>query len=194
MALFNSLFDDTFDTVYDRTRQRQNDRAQAQVQNTLSKKNVSAEQHAHKNRTSQAPARSDIYSSRGRNDRQGAYDEDNEYGSRDRRSRRSRRERTPSPSRSRSRSRSGITGKIRGNLDGTERGLASGALGAVAGGFVGHQVGKGPLATVAGVLLGGLGANAWEAREARCVLSGCYLRTPLLPIGLLQCVLTTSIL
>lgn len=101
-----------------------------------------------------------------------SYDDDWEYGNRERHSRRSRRDRTPSRSRSRSapRSKSGIRHKVKENFDGTERGLASGAVGAIAGGFVGHQVGKGPLATVAGVLLGGLGANAWEAREARYVL------------------------
>lgn len=34
---------------------------------------------------------------------------------------------------------------------------------------MGNKFGKGPLSTVAGVVLGGLGANAWEARENRYV-------------------------
>ena len=72
---------------------------------------------------------------------------------------------------SRSRSTSGmrpsIKSKIDKTFDATERGLASGALGAVVGGFIGHQCGKSPLATVAGVLIGGFGANAWEAKEHR---------------------------
>jgi len=39
--------------------------------------------------------------------------------------------------------------------------------GALAGGLIGNEVGKGVLSTVAGALIGGLGANAWEARDHR---------------------------
>lgn len=53
----------------------------------------------------------------------------------------------------------------------SERGLTSSAIGAIAGGLIANEVGKGPLTTVAGILLGGLGANAWEAREVRYVTS-----------------------
>ena len=92
-----------------------------------------------------------------------SYDDyDDEYDRRD--SRRSRSSKTKS---TRSRSRSGIRGQLDKRFDKTERGLTSGALGALAGGLVGHEVGKGPLATVAGVVLGGLGANAFEARQER---------------------------
>lgn len=91
-----------------------------------------------------------------------SYDE--EYD--DRRS--SRRDRKSSKSKSRkSRSRSGFRGQLDKRFDKSEKGLTTGALGALAGGLVGHEVGKGALATVAGVVLGGLGANAFEARNER---------------------------
>ena len=98
------------------------------------------------------------YRSRGYED-----DEDEYYDYRDRDSRR-RRDKSP---RRDSRSKSGIRGTIDKNFDKSRDGLTSAGLGALAGGLVGHEVGKGPLATAAGVLLGGLGANAWEARENR---------------------------
>lgn len=91
-----------------------------------------------------------------------SYDDYDDY---DRRS--SRRSRSSKSKSQRSRSRSGIRGQLDKRFDKTEQGLTSGALGALAGGLVGHEVGKGPLATVAGVVLGGLGANAFEAHHER---------------------------
>jgi len=73
-------------------------------------------------------------------------------------------------SQSRSRSKSGVRGMIDRRFEKSERGLTSSAIGAIAGGLIANEIGKGPLATVAGVLLGGLGANAWEAREVRYVV------------------------
>ncbi|KAL9089673.1 MAG: hypothetical protein Q9159_002401 [Coniocarpon cinnabarinum] len=95
------------------------------------------------------------------NDNDGYYDD--EYDER----RNSRRDRQSSKSKSRrSTSRGGLKGKLDKNFDyRSEKGLTAGALGALAGGLVGHEVGKGPMATVAGVVLGGLGANAFEARN-----------------------------
>jgi len=60
-----------------------------------------------------------------------------------------------------------MRGMIDRRFEKSERGLTASAIGALAGGLLGNEVGGGPLATVAGVLLGGLGANAWEAREVR---------------------------
>lgn len=48
-------------------------------------------------------------------------------------------------------------------FDLSKEGLGSAALGALAGGFIAHKFGKNhPLATGAGALIGGIGANAWE--------------------------------
>lgn len=52
-------------------------------------------------------------------------------------------------------------------FDTSERGLTTSAIGAIAGGLIGDKVGHGGLATVAGVLVGALGANAWERREGK---------------------------
>ena len=108
----------------------------------------------------------------GQGDRRDRYNDDyysDEYDDYDdRRSSRKDHKSSKSKSRkSRSRSRSGVRGKLEKSFDKSERGLTTGALGALAGGLVGHEVGKGPLATVAGVVLGGLGANAFEARHER---------------------------
>lgn len=54
---------------------------------------------------------------------------------------------------------------IRDRFDITERGLGYGAIGATAGGLVGSELGKGILPTLAGAVIGGLGANAFESRE-----------------------------
>ena len=95
------------------------------------------------------------------------YDSYDEYSNERRSSRRDRKSSKSKSRRSRSRSRSGIRGQLDKRFDKSEQGLTAGALGALAGGLVGHEVGKGPLATVAGVFLGGLGANAIEARHER---------------------------
>lgn len=63
-----------------------------------------------------------------------------------------------------------MRGKLTGHFDKTEHGLAAGALGALAGGVLAHEIGgkkKGVWPTVAGVVIGGLGANALEARHER---------------------------
>lgn len=43
--------------------------------------------------------------------------------------------------------------------------MATAAIGAIAGGILGNEFGKSPLATVAGVAIGGLGANFFEAKD-----------------------------
>ncbi|KAI9722519.1 MAG: hypothetical protein M1828_004514 [Chrysothrix sp. TS-e1954] len=100
----------------------------------------------------------------GRRDR---YEEDYDD---DRREPRERRSRSKKDERNRSGLRgeaAGIKGKVQENLDTTERGLTSAALGAAAGGVIAHHFGKGAIATAAGALIGGVGANAWEARDHR---------------------------
>lgn len=49
----------------------------------------------------------------------------------------------------------------------TERGVGYGTIGAVAGGLVGNELGKGLWPTVAGAVLGGLGANVIENRDKK---------------------------
>jgi uncharacterized protein YcfJ len=49
----------------------------------------------------------------------------------------------------------------------SNRDVASSALGVVAGGLIGNQVGRGnKLGTLAGAVLGGFGANMWEKKHA----------------------------
>ena len=48
-----------------------------------------------------------------------------------------------------------------------EKGLGAGALGALAGGLAGHKAGHGGFSTLAGVLIGGIGANALKQRHER---------------------------
>jgi len=67
---------------------------------------------------------------------------------------------SPQPS-NRSRARS----TIRDKFDTSDRGLGYGTIGAIAGGLAGSEVGKGLWPTVAGAVIGGLGANAFESRE-----------------------------
>lgn len=80
--------------------------------------------------------------------------------SRDRKSRASSQGRDGS---TRSRARS----MLRERFDTSDRGMQYGALGALAGGLVGSEVGKGILPTVAGAVIGGLGANAYEGRDKK---------------------------
>lgn len=55
---------------------------------------------------------------------------------------------------------------MRDRFDTSERGLGYGTMGAVAGGLLGNEAGKGGLLpTVAGAVAGGLGANAYESRD-----------------------------
>jgi uncharacterized protein YcfJ len=50
---------------------------------------------------------------------------------------------------------------LKGNRD-----VASSALGVVAGGLIGNQVGRGnKIGTLAGAVLGGFGANLWEKQH-----------------------------
>lgn len=112
-----------------------------------------------------------VGATRSRYDSRASYDDDG-YSSSDR-ERRSHRK-SHSRKKSRSRSRSGVRGKLDKNFDKSNRGLTSGAIGAIAGGLVGNEVGKGIVPTLAGVVLGGLGANAYEARD-RCVLDLFFL-------------------
>lgn len=48
-----------------------------------------------------------------------------------------------------------------------EKGLGAGALGALAGGLIGHEVGRGGFSTLAGILIGGVGAHALEQRHEK---------------------------
>jgi len=80
---------------------------------------------------------------------------------RKRESSRSRRK-SPDGKREKSRARS----SVRDKFDLSERGLGYGSVGALAGGLIGSEVGKGGfLPAVAGAIVGGLGANAFEARD-----------------------------
>lgn len=55
--------------------------------------------------------------------------------------------------------------RIKENFDTSQRGLGYGAVGAIVGGLLGSEVDKGPIPMAIGAALGGLGANAFEARE-----------------------------
>lgn len=54
---------------------------------------------------------------------------------------------------------------MRDRFDISERGVGYGTIGALAGGLLGNEVGKGVLPTALGAVLGGLGANVYEGRE-----------------------------
>lgn len=64
-----------------------------------------------------------------------------------------------------------------------ERGLGATLIGAAGGGFLGHEVGGGALATIGGMIAGAVGANKLEGRRERWVffLVFCFLlvRCPL---------------
>lgn len=55
--------------------------------------------------------------------------------------------------------------RIRDSIDTSQRGLGYGAVGALAGGLVGNELGKGPLTSAIGAVVGAVGANAFQARE-----------------------------
>lgn len=71
--------------------------------------------------------------------------------------------------------------RVKESLDTTERGLGYGAVGALAGGLFGSEFGKGPIPIALGAAVGGLGANAYEARE-KYVLQPQDVRMPTQPI------------
>lgn len=113
-----------------------------------------------------------------RDDRRYDRRDDRKYDSRsdsrsdseeDRRQRRRGRKRDSSRSRRKSpngkRDKSRARSSIRDKFDVSQRGLGYGSVGALAGGLIGSEVGKGLLPTVAGAIVGGLGANALEARD-----------------------------
>lgn len=54
---------------------------------------------------------------------------------------------------------------MRDRFDTSERGMGYGTIGAIAGGLVGNELGKGLLPTAAGAVVGALGTNAFQARE-----------------------------
>lgn len=54
---------------------------------------------------------------------------------------------------------------IREHIDTSERGLGYSAVGALAGGLVGSEFGKGAVPSAIGAVLGAMGANAFQARE-----------------------------
>lgn len=55
--------------------------------------------------------------------------------------------------------------RLSDTFDKSQRGLGYGAVGAIAGGLVGSGVGRGKVPATIGAVLGGLGANMFEARE-----------------------------
>lgn len=63
------------------------------------------------------------------------------------------------------RSQAKSSSKLSTTFDKSQRGLGYGAVGAIAGGLVGSEIGKGPVPAAIGAVLGGLGANMFEARE-----------------------------
>lgn len=86
----------------------------------------------------------------------------------DRRSRSERRDEDKSKAQGKSKSRVREVldkSRVKESFDTSERGLGYGAIGALAGGLFGSEFGKGPIPKVLGAAVGGLGANAYEARE-----------------------------
>lgn len=55
--------------------------------------------------------------------------------------------------------------RVKDTFDKSERGLGYGAVGALAGGLIGSEYGKGAVPAAIGAVVGGLGANIFEARE-----------------------------
>lgn len=78
--------------------------------------------------------------------------------------RRTRSERRPGSDRGPQQQQRGKSG-VRGAFDTSQRGLGYSAVGALAGGLIGSEVGKGPLTKGLGAVVGALGANLFEARE-----------------------------
>lgn len=82
------------------------------------------------------------------------------------RSHRHRDEKDDSRSRRKSRNHSRARSSVRDRFDTSDKGLGYGTIGALAGGLMGSEMGRGGvLPTVAGAVIGGLGANAFEGRE-----------------------------
>lgn len=73
--------------------------------------------------------------------------------------------RSRSASYGRARSKSRIRSALDEHVNTSEKGLGAGAAGAVAGGLLGHQMGHGSLSTIAGAVIGGIGANMLENRR-----------------------------
>lgn len=90
------------------------------------------------------------------------YDDDS-YASPPRRSRSERRRPSDKPPHAKSRGKS--LQRLTKNFDTSQRGVGYGGVGALAGGLVGSEIGKGPIPAVIGAALGGIGANAFGARE-----------------------------
>ncbi|KAL1304727.1 hypothetical protein AAFC00_003673 [Neodothiora populina] len=68
--------------------------------------------------------------------------------------------------RHKSRNRSRARSSVRDRFDTSDKGLGYGTMGAVAGGLLGNEAGRGGvIPTVAGAVIGGLGANAYENRD-----------------------------
>ncbi|KAB8337225.1 hypothetical protein FH972_021527 [Carpinus fangiana] len=106
-------------------------------------------------------ASADPYSRHGRSSRYDDYDDDD----RDDRSRHRRSKSKSSRHSDKEGGERGLMDKVHNRFDTTDGALGSSALGAVVGGIIGHKFGKGPLATVAGAAIGGIGVNAWEAHR-----------------------------
>ncbi|KAK6440951.1 hypothetical protein LTR95_002821 [Oleoguttula sp. CCFEE 5521] len=86
------------------------------------------------------------------------------YDSRPRRTRSERRRPSDHPS-SRTKSRGKSLSRMKENFDTSQKGLGYGGVGALAGAAIGKDMGKGPLPAAIGAVLGGVGANAFGARE-----------------------------
>ncbi len=92
-------------------------------------------------------------------------DSDASYSRSSSRSRQGRRRRRSRSSSRSSRSRSGIRDAIKEHFDPNAVGLFPGAVGAMAGGLLGNEVGHGKLAALAGAVIGGVGGTAWGKRR-----------------------------
>ena len=63
------------------------------------------------------------------------------------------------------RSKSQVRESVEDHVDLNASGIGASAVGALAGGFLGHEVGHGKMSTIGGAILGGLGANLIEKHE-----------------------------
>ena len=66
-------------------------------------------------------------------------------------------------------SRSQVRESVEDHVDLNAAGIGASAVGALAGGMLGHEVGHGKMATIGGALLGGIGANLIEKHEKEYV-------------------------
>ena len=73
--------------------------------------------------------------------------------------------RRPSDKPPRTKSRGKSLSRLTQNFDTSQRGLGYSGVGALAGGLVGSEIGKGPIPAAIGAALGGIGANAFGVRE-----------------------------